>query len=131
MKQIKLFVLILLLPAGCERDVNPSELILGKWQVVERWYEHLHYHERTTNGQIVEFLPDGTCVFSSEFKQNYRIDSEFLYFDNSTYPDGGDAYRYTFSGSHKHRFLRMDYVADETIWPIWTTATSLIYRQLK
>ena len=112
-----ILITLLLLAAGCKDDNEAEEAspeylqaFLGQWQEIACGNDT--YPELTPDGHILDFLTDGTGLYSScdrtvTSERTCRADAGFLYFGSGTEPDG-HTYRYTFTGTDT---LRLDYVA--------------------
>jgi hypothetical protein len=142
---ILLFILLTL--TGCRDNDKEIEEIndvtneflepfLGKWKEIA--YGNEAHSGFSTDGDVIEFLPDGTMpgrIWHSIRIQpdaiqadNFRLDADFLYI-NSGKPDGACTYRYRFIAAGLLR-LEIAYGAVKEL-PGGYAPTVIIYERVK
>jgi hypothetical protein len=115
---------------GCQKDKDDTRYrqpFIGKWQQFECGSSDVDDQSLfKPNGHTLEFFENGTSLSYGTRKRNYRVDSEYLYYNSGKDPDGF-TYRYTFTGPDT---LRLDYV-NGNINAIYPQVTYNIYKRIK
>ncbi len=97
-----LIVALMAVISGCNKNElsNPTEVILGKWELIAQGAKENEMKAVEPNGTYTEFFSDGILRFYNPIEDRfydgtYKIDKNFLYYGyEKTYEQGRFDYRY-------------------------------------
>lgn len=125
---IMLFLFLIMGTGGCgEKDLNPEEKILGKWELIER-----NWLLTEPLDELVEFLANGKIRFlfvNGEYSENtsYQINSDYFYCNSIENEEEKAIFKYTFYEDN----LKLELIESTFMTPELYAWTISIYKKKK